>query len=108
MVRKYGPYHRVGSTSQSDEDAYKMQASGELWGKAPRGSATPQPKAYDGPLPEHEIGIEFWTDAAPRPGSAPGKIRWWPGDPGVHLMEDQDFAKIAIEVTRNTHPRPVQ
>lgn len=104
---KYGPYHRVRSTSQTDEDAYAIEASGRLWGKAPRGSATPQPQAYDGPLPDGTVGIEFYTDAAPHPGSAPGKIRWWPGDPGVVLLDDER-GMIEIKVTKNTHPRPRQ
>ena len=102
---KYGPYHRVSSTSQTDEDAAKIETSGELWGKPPFGSGTPQPQAYDGPLPADKIGIEFWTDVAPHPGSPPGKVRWWPGDPGVVRVND-DYAKIAIVVTKNTHPRP--
>ena len=102
----YGPYHRVRSTTQTDELAYKIQESGELWGKAPRWSGTPQPQAYDGPLPDGEIGIEFTTDVAPRPGSAPKKVRWWPDDPGVIRLRDEIHAMIPVTVTRNTHPRP--
>ncbi len=102
---KYGPYHRVNSTSQTDEDAAKIEASGELWGRPPRGSGIPQPQAYDGPLPPGRIGIEFRTDVAPHGGSPPGQVRWVPGDPGVVSVDD-DYAKIAIVVTKNTHPRP--
>jgi hypothetical protein len=76
-VTIYGPFHRINSTSQTDELAYLIEESGELWGKAPfKSGGTPQPKAYDGPLPAGKIGIEFTTTVAPHPNSPPGRVRW--------------------------------
>jgi len=68
------------------------------------GSATPQPQAYVGELPPGAIGIEFYTDVQPHGGTVDGHARWWPTDPGVVLVDDE-YAKIAIIVTKNTHPK---
>lgn len=69
------------------------------------GSDTPQPQAYKGPLPENAVGIEFYTDVKPHGGTVPGHARWWPGDPGVVLVNGE-YAKISVVVTRNTHRKP--
>ena len=99
---RFGPFHH---RAQSDEDAFKIERDGELWGWPRMGSSTPQPQAYEGPLPHGAIGIEFYTDVPPRGGSVPGHARWWPTDPGVVLVNDE-YAKIAVVVTRNTHRKP--
>jgi CubicO group peptidase (beta-lactamase class C family) len=98
---KYGPFHH---RAQTDDDAHKIQRTGELWGWPRMGSSTPQPQAYYGPLPQGAIGIEFYTNAKPHGRTVPGHARWWPGDPGVVLVSDE-YARIAVTVTRNTHPK---
>lgn len=69
------------------------------------GSSIPQPQAYEGPLPDGAIGIEFYTDAKPHGGTVPGHARWLPGDNGVVLI-DVECARIAVVVTKNTHRKP--
>lgn len=100
-MEEFGPFFRV---NMSDEVAEKIVKSGELWGRAPFGSGTPQPQAYVGRLDLRRRGIEFYTNVAPHPDTAPGQARWWPGDPGVVKIDDK-YAKIAIRVTQNTHKR---
>ena len=100
----FGPFHRLASNTQTNEDAEKIEASGELWGRPPRGSDVPQVQAYSGPLPEGRIGIEFWTWIAPTPNSPPGRERWHPLlTRGVWY--DEDWARIRVRLTRNTHLR---
>lgn len=64
-ARIYGPYHRLKSETQTYELALEQESSRELWGRTPRGSNWPQVKAYRGPLPPGEEGIEFDTTARP-------------------------------------------
>ena len=96
----FGPFHRLASPTQDLAVARAMEENGELWGRAPRGAATPQVQAYVGPLPENRIGVEFMTSVRPTPGTPPFEARWRPGSEGVRV--DGEFARIAIRVTRNT------
>ena len=104
--RRYGPYHRIAnSTSQTPALARQQLASGELWGKAARNifsSNLPCVKAFDGPLPAHEQGIEFYTDIPPSSGSVPSQPRWYLGHAGVMHKTDtsgEDHAVIAVTIT---------
>lgn len=56
---RYGPFYRTGST-QDDATTRVQQASGEIWGKADRGSSFPSVDAWVGPLPKGKPGIEFY------------------------------------------------
>ena len=93
-------YHRLESPTQTPADAARQEASGEIWGRAPRGGTTPKVKAYPGPLPPGTRGIEFTTDVPPDPGSAPKRPDWSGPRPGVVI--EGDFAKIKVVVTKNT------
>lgn len=97
----FGLYHRLESPTQTVEDAIRIESSRELWGKAARGSDFPTVKAYDGPLPAGEAGIEFTTPVKPTPGSPPGHVQWYPGTPGV-TRDWNDVVKITVFVTKNT------
>ena len=94
-----GPYHRVSSTSQSDDDVAKIVASGELWGTVARGGYGPSVKAYIGPL-GNQLGIEFLTQVPHRKSGHPHIADWREGMMGVTI--DGDYAKIKVQVTRNT------
>jgi hypothetical protein len=60
-----------------------QEQSREIWGRSARGSSQPSVNAYPGNLPDRR-GIEFTTDIAPMPGSAPNEARWyWEWCPGV-------------------------
>ena len=97
----YGPFHRLGDTAKTLE---RILASGELWGKPPRGifaSDIPAAKAFPGPLPPGARGFEFTTPVAPddsRGGSLSG-IKWTGPRPGVEV-EPYSLAKIPITVTK--------
>ena len=92
---RYGPYFRTGST-QADETTRKQVASGEIWGKADRGSNFPSVDAFIGLLPDDKPGVEFYTDATPTPGQPPGYARWL-GGPGVTI--EGEWAKIKANIT---------
>lgn len=72
-----------------------------MWGRPPRNvfaSNIPKVKAYEGPLPDGERGIEFTTDVTPDPGCAPSQPVWSGPRDGV-IVED-GFAKIRVTVVR--------
>jgi len=87
-----GPFHRLESPTQTPEDAAQQVSSGEVWGRAPRGSDIPKVQAYEGPLPEGARGIEFTTDVTPDPYGIPGQPEWSGPRPGVRV--EDEFAKI--------------
>jgi RHS repeat-associated protein len=93
-------YHRLESPTQSPKVARLQETSGEIWGRAPRGSDIPKVQAYAGPLPPGARGIEFTTSVAPDPYGMPHLPTWSGPRPGVRV--ENDFAKIACTVTRNT------
>ena len=72
----YGPFHRLRSPTQTDEDADLQAATSELWGRPRQFSDIPQVQAWVGPLPEGESGVEFTTDVPPDPFLPPGHARW--------------------------------
>ena len=91
-------YHRVESPTQTSADAQLQKASGEIWGKAPRFSLIPKVKAYIGPLPAGQRGIEFSTDVPPDIGCPPGQAFWSAGNPGVQVRGD--VVRLAVTVTK--------
>ena len=81
-----------------------MEETGTLTGGAARITAggAVRINAYNGPLPDGERGVEFYTLAKPS-SSIPngGLTTWHPGaDPCV--TQDGDYAKMPIVVTKNT------
>jgi hypothetical protein len=96
------PYHRLESPTQTSADARAQAASGEISGRAARGSNIPSIKAYRNALPAHSRGIEFVTPVAPTPGSGtPYEARWYLGTPGVR-QNSAGFAVISAIVIKNT------
>ena len=65
LKKKYGPFHRILSPTQSNEVAKLQVESQEIWGRPRQGSDIPQVQAYSGPLPAGEKGIEFEAYIAP-------------------------------------------
>ena len=93
-------YHRRESPTQTVADAALQQATSEVWGRAAFGSTIPKVKAYTGPLPEGQRGIEFTTDVPTDDGCAPSRAEWSGPRPGVVLQGD--YAKIKVVITKNT------
>lgn len=91
-------YHRRESSTQTPADAALQEATGELWGRAPRASYIPAVKAYLGPLPPGVRGIEFTADIEPDRGTGPYAARWT--GPRAGVIVDEEFARI--EVISNT------
>ncbi|MGO4608494.1 RHS repeat-associated core domain-containing protein [Variovorax sp. 2RAF20] len=94
-------YHRVTSPSQTSADVAAQVASGMICGGGRRqagGGMSPIPsaKAFPGPLPPGQSGIEFKTSVCP---SSDGPIVYWHlGSPGV--IPVGDLACVPVTVTR--------
>ena len=96
------PFHRLESPTQTRADAREQVRSGEIWGRAARGSHLLAVKAYPGLLPTTERGIQFTTAVDPYPGGSPFEAHWYHGVcPGVLLRHraGDDFACIPAAVT---------
>lgn len=92
----YGPYYRVKSSSQTEEDIKQQLESQEIWGGAPRNvyqSNIPKVKAYS-EKPKNAKGVEFWTTVPPDSGGVPGKPTWSGGREGVRI--EDGYAKIKV------------
>ena len=87
-------YHRLESPTQPPEVAAQQVASGEVWGRPPRGSYIPKVQAYSGPLPEGARGIEFTTDVPPDRYGIPGQPTWRGPREGVTV--EGEFAKVRV------------
>jgi hypothetical protein len=90
-------YHRLKSPTQTREDAIKQQKSMTIEGFPERNmsqSHIPKAKAYDGPLPLGEEGIEFTTDVEPDNGSRPGNPRWSGPRSGVTVEDGRAKMKV--------------
>uniref|UniRef100_UPI00146FB8C2 RHS repeat-associated core domain-containing protein n=1 Tax=Comamonas composti TaxID=408558 RepID=UPI00146FB8C2 len=100
----HGPFHRVESPTQSRERAAEQEALGIHSGTAShKGMGVVRINAYDGPLPEGQRGLEFYTPAKPTSVVPGGLVTWHPGhDPHCTLSEDREVAQIPIKVTKNT------
>jgi hypothetical protein len=97
-------YHRLESPTQTPEVAAKQEATGEVWGRAARGSDLAKVKAYAGPLPAGRRGVEFTTDMPPDEGCPPDLPTWRAGREGVTV--EGDYARIRVRVTKNTQRLP--
>ena len=97
-------YHRLESPTQAPEDAAEQEATGEIWGRAARGSDLAKVKAYAGPLPPGRRGIEFTTDTPPDDGCPPDLPTWRAGREGVTL--EGDYARMRVRVTKNRQRLP--
>lgn len=101
--RVFHVYHRTGNErTQTDEIAFLVAETGELWGRAPRYGGRPAVQAWSGPLGQR-WGFEFTTvippDAAGVPGSRSGAARG--PEFGFEVAPDGiEYAKINVRVTR--------
>ena len=100
----YGPFHRLQSTTQTDEVAQQQEASQEMWGRPRQYSSIEQVQAYTGPLPAQSVGVEFTTQTKPDSGTAPGHARWTGPREGVRI--EDGFAKIHVHIVKNTQKEP--
>lgn len=101
-----GPFNRVESSTQTKQTALRQEASGEVWGRTPRGGMEPTVQAYAGRLRSGRRGIEFTTDTAPYPYSSPLEARWYlTRTVGVlrRSYSGEDFACILANV-KNMQP----
>ena len=96
----YGPYHRLESPTQTDVIAAAQESSGQIWGRAARGSNIATVKAYHGPLPPGVRGIEFMTYVKPHRLTHPTTVQWYDGDVGV-MSRPNGFVWIPVSVIRN-------
>ncbi|MBS1955277.1 MAG: hypothetical protein JST89_13915 [Cyanobacteria bacterium SZAS-4] len=94
-----GRYHRLESPTQSPAVARTQETTREIWGKVNRGGMEPTVDAYRGPLPKTARGVEFMTDAVPRPGTGPVFRQWVQGTRGVR--GDDTWSKIRVFFFRN-------
>lgn len=99
-------FHRLENAStQTPATAAAQQASGEIWGRTPRGGMEPTVQAYAGPLPQGARGVEFTTDVPPSAvNTMNGEARWYQSAPGVEsrTANGNDYAAIKCTVTANT------
>ena len=97
---RYGPYHRRSHHNRQENES--IATSGQIWGR-PRGGyyagLIPCVKAWDGPLPDGTVGIEFYTDVEPDPWSPPGWPEWSQGRDGVLVLEKDYLVAINVVVT---------
>ena len=100
-----GPYHRLSSPTQTFRDVIRQVKSEELWGSAARFSNAPAVKAYFGPLPVSEQGIEFYTSVPHTSYNwMNGVVTWAEGAPGVthkfyDINNNRDYVGIPIALT---------
>ena len=95
------------SPTQTSADAQLQVRTQRVCGKGARqagGGFSPIPsvKAFSGPLPNTERGIEFVTSLAPsyEQPFVGGLCQWRPKDPGVTLHNGGDLACIPVTITR--------
>lgn len=103
-ARPYMPlYHRLESPTQTPADARRQAASGEMWGRTPRGGLKPTVQAFRGPLPPGCRGVEFETTIPPtKINPLSGEVRWRKGGAGVisKQSDGEEFAVIRCRVTK--------
>src|SRR5688572_20008581 len=102
---RFGPFHRRTNVDPTENE--RVSASGVVRGK-PRANIYAglyaAVKAWDGPLPDGIVGIEFFTDVEPDPGSPPEWPQWSEGRPGVVVLEKNALVEISVIVTRRHDP----
>ena len=95
-------YYRKESPTQTVADAKKQEETGEFWGQSKAWNAIIKVRAYDGPLPPGERGVEFETDILPDPGQSPGQPTWGATGPRPGVVIEDGWAKIKGRVLKNT------
>jgi hypothetical protein len=105
LPARFGPFHRRTASDPSENE--KVAASGVIWGSRARNvyaGLGPAVKAWQGPLPDGVIGYEFFTNAEPDPGRAPGSPQWSEGRPHVATLERNELVSINVIVTKRHDP----
>ncbi|MEU9988505.1 putative T7SS-secreted protein [Streptomyces sp. NPDC048045] len=102
----YGPYHRLGSPTQTPGVTAQVLESGQLWGRESRWGGEPMVQAHRGPIPANAPpgSFEFYTSIEPKPArnTPPGYVAWELGSQeGVGSLRSngEDFAWIPAFVT---------
>jgi hypothetical protein len=98
---RFGPFHRR-SAMKSDENEL-ISSSGQLWGGPRRNffaGLIPVVKAWDGPLPDGVVGVEFFTNVPPDRWGVPGWPQWTEGSAGVIVLEKGELVAIEVVVTK--------
>jgi hypothetical protein len=108
--RVFGPFYRSEADKQQPSDARKQLVSGEVWGcPSVYSGDEPFAKAYMGPLPDGESGIEFY--AFSEPDKRWGRPEWRVsrlGPDGERLVYRErdatlgDVVKLKVAITRVT------
>lgn len=97
---RFGPFHRRSQHKPGENE--EISASSQIFGR-PRGNYFAGlfacVKAWDGPLPDGIVGIEFYTEVEPDPSSPPGWPEWTEGRPGVIVLERNALVAIPVVVT---------
>ena len=96
---EYGPFFRIITPTQTEEDIEKQLKNKEIWGKPPRNiyqSDIPKVKAYTKDLPgiEEKEGIKFTTEILPDSSSPPGQAYWSGEREGIRI--EDGYAKIKV------------
>ena len=97
---RFGPFHR--RSHHNREENAKIAESGLIWGRPPGNfyaGLIPCVQAWEGPLPEGMVGVEFYTDVEPDPWSPPRSPEWSEGRPGVLILERNELVAIPVLVT---------
>jgi hypothetical protein len=92
-------YHRI----QSAEDNELMERTGKVGGRPMRNITAgrfPKVKAFYGPLPPDQSGIEFTTPIPPDRGSPPAVAYWSADTPGVEVIDQNDYVQIPVTILR--------
>lgn len=102
----YGPFHRLGSPTQTSQVTTQVIESGQLWGRIPRWGGNETVQAHRGVIPKSAApgSFEFYTSVAPKPArnTPPGYVSWERGrESGVGVLNanGEDFAWIPVYVT---------
>jgi hypothetical protein len=96
----YGPFHRRSFVRPEENEA--ICSSNQLWGRRRENffaGLIPAVKAWEGPLPDGVVGVEFYTDVPPDRSSVPGWPEWSQGSTGVIVLERDELVAIPVVVT---------
>lgn len=98
-ITVYGPFFRRWNERTQGRDVVReVLASGELWGRPPRGSDIPAVKAYFGELPSETVGFEFFSLVPPdRPW---GGVAYWRARSDGSVIVEDDLAKVVVLISR--------
>ena len=100
-MRTFGTFFRLESSTQTVSVAAKQVASGEIWGKTPRGGLEPTVQAYAGSRGGCR-GVEFSTDIEPHNNGTPLDARWYltltAGVVARYCQAGEEHASIEAEI----------